>query len=151
MGAKASQPGVTLIEVAASICIIAIVAGYAAIQMNALNEEPDGSMAQSVQGSLQATLVQGADRLNTSPAAVTMAQVVAASPVSDPGRFTLAAGSATQATLTMLASTRSVTFRKNDCGQVCVDTLTGFTKYTLQPQPNSCDTDATVCNAIQHT
>jgi prepilin-type N-terminal cleavage/methylation domain-containing protein len=147
--ARAYQQGVTLIELAVTIAIIAILATFGAIQLSALNEEPDGGIAQSVQGSLQSTLIQGADRLNTSPVNVTMTQVVAATPVSHRD-FTFSTPTATAVTLTLTKSARTVTFRKNDCGQVCVDALAGFTKYQLKPQANSCDTDARVCNAIQH-
>lgn len=144
--------GFTLVEAAVVIAIIAIFASFAWINFNTIDEDADGAMAQSTQASLQTVLLQGADRLNTSAANVLMSQVVAATPglTGRPDQFSVTATSATQVTLALPRSGRSVVYRSNACGQVCVNAMNGFSKYNLRPNPTGCDADPVPCQVMHH-
>ena len=140
--ATAHAKGITLVEVAVTVAIIAVFIGFALATLIDFSEDGDARTLQSDQAMLQGIVLQASDRLNTLPSNVSLANVLNVMPA-NPQR-TLQAGASTF-THTMAKSGRGATLRVNGCGQVCVTTLNGYSKFTLQPSEQRCTVDPAPC------
>jgi type II secretory pathway pseudopilin PulG len=137
--------GITLIEVALSIVIIAVFAGFAVATLVDFSEDGDARTVEADQAMLQGIILQASDRLDTLPSNVNLNNVLNVIP-NNPNR-TLAAGGG-GLTQTLNKSGRVATFRVNGCGQVCLTNLSGFSKYSLKPTTQACSIDVTPCQQL---
>lgn len=144
---QAASPGLTLVEVALCVVIIAVFVSFAVAALLNQDENGDATQVESIQASLQSIVIQAADRLNTSPVNVNRNSVLQVMPSNNTVNLE-ATGNGFQ--LRILESGRQAQYRVNNCGQVCVSSVTGFSKYTLRASANSgCSADPQPCNILQ--
>jgi hypothetical protein len=137
--------GITFIEIALSIAIMTIFAGFAIATLVDFSEDGDARTVEADQAMLQGIILQASDRLDTLPSNVNLNNVLNVMP-NNPNR-TLTAGGGTL-TQTLNESGRTATFRVNGCGQVCLTNLGGFSKYSLQATTQACSIDVTPCQQL---
>jgi Tfp pilus assembly protein PilE len=147
---KALQPsaGISFIEIALVLAVIAIFATFAVSSFGNADENRDSTVIQNTQARLQNTINMAAERFDIAPGAVNAANVLNALPAS-PG-VTLVLNGANGYQVTLTNTGRTGTYRLNACGDICLAAVTNFTAYTLSPATNSaCATDRTPCQTLQ--
>ncbi len=130
--------GFTLIELAMTIAVVAVLSAVGAITLGDLFEAGDASIVQSTQAVLQTTLTQAASRLDVNP--LTLSQgtgtfngnnVVNACRISVPESATLVWQNGVNYQLNIPNSGRSANFTVTNTGDVVVQQLSGFQKFTV--------------------
>jgi type II secretory pathway pseudopilin PulG len=144
----ACAQGITFIEVALSLAIMGIFAGFALVTMRDFSEDGDARMVESDQAMLQGILLQASDRLDTLPSNVNLNNVLNVMPPNPNRTLAVTAGGVSQ---TMTGSGRSAVFRVSGCGQLCLNSLSGFSKYTLAPTSQACSVDVTPCQTLRRS
>lgn len=143
-----AQAGVSLMEMALVLAIIAIFTTFAVSSFGNADENRDATVIQNTQARLQTTINTAAERFDIAPGAVNAANVInalAAAP-----RVTLALNGGNGYRVTLNDSGRTGTYRLNACGDICLAAVTNFTAYALSPATNSaCATDRTPCQTLQ--
>jgi prepilin-type N-terminal cleavage/methylation domain-containing protein len=142
------QKGVSLIEIALVLVIIAVFTTFAMSSFGNADENRDATVVQNTQARLQNTINTAAERFDIAPGAVNAANVINAL-AATPG-VVLAVNGVNGYSATLTNSGRVGTYRLNACGDICLATVTNFTAYTLSPATDSaCATDRTPCQTLQ--
>jgi prepilin-type N-terminal cleavage/methylation domain-containing protein len=143
-----AEAGMSLIEMALVLAIMAIFTTFAISSFGNADENRDATVVQNTQARLQNTINMAAERFDIAPGAVNAANVInalAATP-----NVTLALNGANGYRVTLTNSGRTGTYRLNACGDICLAAATNFTAYTLSAATNSaCATDRTPCQTLQ--
>jgi hypothetical protein len=152
----------TRAETFVSLTLFVVLLAFAWVTYERAFEEADAQALQAQLLNFQQAFIEGSQRAQLRPKDVELNMVVEALPVTAPYHWTLldALGSDQQVELSVTPSARlsltplrAVTFRVNDCGDVCLLALTNFSYYHLRPNLKaSCPEDpvATVCQYLSN-
>lgn len=126
--------GFSLIELCIVIAILGIFSMFALVAFSDVDEQRDMRAFNILQATMQSVVLQGADRTNSRPADLPPATVITAMP---PHTYiNLSVDGTGIRAFSTKGKGRSVLFKTNACGDVCMTNITGFATYTLKPIPN---------------
>jgi hypothetical protein len=152
----------TRAETFVSLTMFVVLLAFAWVTYERAFEEADAQALQAQLLNFQQAFIEGSQRAQLRPKDVELNMVVEALPLAAPYHWTLldALGSDQRVELSVTPSSRlsltplrAVTFRVNDCGDVCLLALTNFSYYHLRPNLKaSCPEDpvATVCQYLSN-
>jgi len=132
------QKGLTLIELAVTIIMVALLSAFSILTFTDMMETGDATLVQSTQAVLQTTLTQAANRLDVTP--LTLSQgtggfngnnVVNACRLNVPQRATLSWLGGINYRVNIATQNRSANFLVTNTGDVVVQSISGFQKYTV--------------------
>jgi|GEM_PF-5395428 len=136
----------TLLELAIVIAIIGVLSSFAMVAFERIYEDRDAAALQGAMTTYQTVMIQGSQRIGTSPQNVDPDMIIQAIEPSE--KIEWVKSGATGATVTIrnaiaidFADARSATFRVNTCGDVCAIAIEGFTYYTLEANNVPCNDD----------
>ncbi len=152
----------TRFETTISLLLLIILLAFAWVTYERAFEEADAQALQQKLLDFQNALIEGSQRSDLPPKDVDLNMVVEAMPtqpfyqwqrsgnLDEDQHIELRFTPKHRASLT---NSRAVSFRVNDCGDVCLLALTNFSYYHLSPNPNTtCPEDpvSSVCNYLSN-
>lgn len=133
---RAAKRGFTLIELAITIMIIAILAAFTWTSFQGTDEARDAAMVQSAQAALQSIVSQGSARTDVPPASLPRTSVLnaltASFSTSGNGSSVKFSVSGNNFVMTIPSKGRAATFGIAANGNVNLLNLSNFTDYTVQ-------------------
>ncbi|MEB3246081.1 MAG: prepilin-type N-terminal cleavage/methylation domain-containing protein [Vampirovibrionales bacterium] len=139
-----SGNGFTLLELVVAVAIMAILVGIATTSFAGFDEKSDIDAIRSLQGSMQTTISQSLDVMDTTASAMPANNLLDYLSIDGNAVLSAPSGMADSFSLSITDSGRGATFDVSDNGTVKIASLTGFNNYTVTPEGKIEDAAATI-------
>lgn len=151
-GSYRANSGVTLIEMAMVIAIIAIFATFAYTNLGNIDEDADARVLEALQANLQNTVTTAAEHLDVSPQGLlaqanSLQNILNAAKADDNPNLTVTINAGQYQVA--YDDGRQAQLRVNNCGDVCLTSLTNFPNYQVVNENPSCGVEANQCGFMR--